>query len=791
MRFRPDRLMLRGRACALAAAAALVVASQATAASQAAPADQGAFASGTASAAPIPAPDATPHRPRIGLVLAGGGAKGGAHVGVLKVLEEMHVPVDCIAGTSMGALVGGGYASGIPAADLEKFLVGIDWPKVIGGQGLRELAPIEQKRDGVTYSNNLDLGLRDREIVVPGGLVNTSGVDDLLRSYVANSRSQSDFSKLPIPYRAVATDMVSGEMVVLGSGDLPTAMRASMAIPGFFAPVHLDNYILNDGGMVRNLPVDVARNLCADVVIVVNLVVQPTTPDKLQTATQLAGRAMDVMLEANVRLQLQTLKPGDVRIDVHMGDIGTADFERVPETIPLGEKAARAAAGELAKYSVPPEQYAAWRQHVTTGQEIDARVADVQIEGLEWMNPAYLGDPHRHQAGRPGGQPAHQRAGARDVGAEGPRIGGLPADRRPEEPDAAVAAEGEELGPEFRAVRPRAVRYDEQRLGFRALREDRPPLAEFPRPAVAQRDPARDEQHPLDQPLPAARRRPGLLRGTEDFFYDRTYENVYVDQDRIANYRFDDFGGDVDFGINFGTRAQLRLGYLYTNRDVTVDTGSPDLGEVHATDAGIVSQAVYDTRDTAFNPTHGIVGAIEYMRSDTSMGADRDWERIEAGLGIAVPVRGDIVWLTAAGGTGFNSDLPVDRDFAIGGPGSFPGLPLDSVRAPEYWTVNGSYLWKVKDIQSIRGQALYAGMRLETGEVDQWEQLEGTAAHLRRLRIHRGPHHGGSTHHRRGRNLAEHLDPVARDRPPGRHRHDPGKGHLPLRALLQRNTAEI
>jgi NTE family protein len=208
-------------------------------------------------------------------------------------------------------------------------------------------------------------------------------------------------------------------------------------------------------------------------------------------------------------------------------------------------------------------------------------------------------------------------------------------------------------------------------------------------------------------------------------FATRAYENLYVDNKRIANYRFDNLGANLDFGVNFNTSAQLRVGYLYTKRDVTVDTGSPELGTVHSVDAGIVSEAVYDTRDTAFNPTRGIVGAIEYMRSDTSMGAERDWERIEAGLGIAVPFRGDIVWVTAAGGTAFNSDLPVDRDFALGGPGSFPGLPLNSVRAPEYWTVNGSYLWKLKDIQSIRGQALYAGMRLETGEIDQWSDSKG------------------------------------------------------------------
>src|SRR5688572_8863465 len=136
-------------------------------------------------------------RPRLGLVLAGGGAKGGAHVGVLKVLEELHVPIDCIAGTSMGALVGGGYASGIPAADLEKFVTTIDWKKVVGSQGRRELEPIEQKRAGATYSNEFEFGLGQGALHVPGGLVNTSNVEDLLRSYVASARLETNFDRLP------------------------------------------------------------------------------------------------------------------------------------------------------------------------------------------------------------------------------------------------------------------------------------------------------------------------------------------------------------------------------------------------------------------------------------------------------------------------------------------------------------------------------------------------------------------------------------------------------------------
>src|SRR5689334_16291868 len=137
-------------------------------------------------------------RPRVGLVLAGGGAKGGAHVGVLKVLEEMHVPIDCIAGTSMGALVGGGYAAGMPAAELEKFVTTINWGKVVGSQGRRDLEPIEQKRAGATYSNEFEFGITDSGVTLPGGLVNTSNIEDLLRSYVATARMQDQFDKLPI-----------------------------------------------------------------------------------------------------------------------------------------------------------------------------------------------------------------------------------------------------------------------------------------------------------------------------------------------------------------------------------------------------------------------------------------------------------------------------------------------------------------------------------------------------------------------------------------------------------------
>ena len=512
MRLTLDRATL---AAATAATSALILTVCAGVAAAETPTQQGqpAFSSQPPPAVPGAPVTDTGRRPRVGLVLAGGGAKGGAHVGVLKVLEQMHVPVDCIAGTSMGALVGGGYASGINAAGMEHFLLGIDWPKVVGGVGQWEKQPIEQKRGGVTYSNQLDMGLKDKHVVMPPGLIDTSGIDDLLRTYVAQSRNVSNFDQLPIPYRAVATDMVSGQMVVLSDGDLATAMRASMAIPGAFAPVRLGDYILNDGGMVRNLPIDVARNVCADVVIAVNLVTEPIKPDNLQTATQLAGRAMDVMLEANVRLQLQTLKPGDVLVNVYVGDIGTADFTRVPDTIPLGEKAARAVADQLARYAVPEPEFMAWRERVTKEPGIRCAPGQRRIQGPRMGEP---GIPcHAVQTSAPATSwtaSASVRKPARCRRSRTSNRSATSIDGRSGEPDAEVVAEGEELGPELPQVRPRPLRIRGRRLRLRVLPAAGASLAEFAGTAVAQRGAARLQHHAVVDAVPATRHRAAVLR---------------------------------------------------------------------------------------------------------------------------------------------------------------------------------------------------------------------------------------------------------------------------------------
>lgn len=655
-------------------------------------------------------------RPHLGLVLAGGGAKGGAHVGVLKVLEELRVPIDCIAGTSMGALVGGGYASGIPAKDLEKFVVGIDWKKVVGSQGRRELQPIEQKRAGPTYSNDLELGITADGVTTPGGLISTSNVDDLLRSYVASARLGTDFDELPIPYRAVATDMVTGAMVALDGGDLATAMRASMAIPGAFAPVIMDDKILSDGGLVRNIPIDVARDLCADVVIVVNLVEPAADPNRLRSATQLLSRTMDVMIEANETLQLQTLRPTDVLINVKMGTITTADFERVPETVPLGESATRAMAGALERYAVPEAQYLTWRDSVTTSQRIEARLAGVRFEGLKRVNPEYLARNERVKAGdvidtAAISLEAQRMSALQDFDSVGYRLDG---DRQ--SPTLTWLPREKNWGPDYLTLDLGAYASQDGDLRFALYgRHVRTWINSL---GAQWRNEVQVGGQTLlatsfFQPLDAAHR----FFVEPRVFYSRSIEDVFREDERIARYEFADFGAQLDVGVNLGRYAQGRIGYIYDSRRVEVDIGSPLMPESSPVDAGMMVTAEFDSRDTAFSPTRGIAAAFEYLQTERSLGADRHWERAELGVGVAVPFRRDVLWVTLAGGSALSGDLPPDRTFALGGPGSFPGLEVGELRVGGYWTLGTSYLWKVRDVLPVRNLALYLGARIAGGAV--------------------------------------------------------------------------
>ena len=312
-------------------------------------------------------------RPRIGLVLSGGGARGLAHVGVLKVLEEAGVPVDVIAGTSMGAIIGGLYASGMTASEIEKEILELEWGGLFDSREPRQMLSQRRKEEDFLFSPVLRLGFRDGEFRLPTGAVSTRALETMLRRYTLPARHLASFDGLPTPFRAVATDMETGEAVVMDHGDLAAALRASMSVPGFFSPLELDGRILGDGGLVNNLPVDVARRMGADVVIAVNIGTPLAGRESLTSVLGITAQMVHILTEQNVRASIASLTAQDLLLQPPLGRLTSADFDQAEALVGLGQDHARAAMASLERFAVPRDAYRAWSAE--RQQAFDQRLA--------------------------------------------------------------------------------------------------------------------------------------------------------------------------------------------------------------------------------------------------------------------------------------------------------------------------------------------------------------------------------------------------------------------------------
>jgi NTE family protein len=265
-------------------------------------------------------------RPRIGLVLSGGGARGAAHIGVLKVLEENHVPVDAIAGTSMGAVVGGLYASGLSAEDIERIMTSVDWQDAFRDRPARSDLNFRRKLEDQNFLVKLPLGLKGRRFRLPRGLVQGQKLTQILRGLTLPVAQVQRFDDLAIPFRAIATDIVTGDRVVLDRGDLTTAMRASLSAPGVFSPVESDGRMLVDGGLSSNLPIDVAREMDVDILIVVDCGFPLLERNKLVSVATVTNQMLAILIRHNAADQRKTLTSRDVIIDPALGDFSSLDF---------------------------------------------------------------------------------------------------------------------------------------------------------------------------------------------------------------------------------------------------------------------------------------------------------------------------------------------------------------------------------------------------------------------------------------------------------------------------------
>ncbi len=343
------------------------------------------------------APVAEAQRPRICLALGGGGARGMAHLGILRLLDEMRIPVDCVAGTSIGSIVGGLYALGFSQEEMEEVVLTTDWEAMFSDRPPRREMTHRRRQDDLSQMIELDVGVDSSGLKIPRGLIQGQNMLVFLRRLSKDYALVKNFDDFPVPFRAVATDIETGESVAIGSGDLSRAVRASIGIPALLAPAEIDGRWLVDGGLFANVPVDAAHSMGAEVVIAVDVGFPTRTREELASAIEIADQTVTLMMRKGTVEQLKKLGEGDVIIVPELGNTSSAAFDSAIELMEIGYQAGRAMADSLARYSLGPDEYAAHlkargkRIRVASVPvvkdievEVDSRISDKAI--LAWMS---------------------------------------------------------------------------------------------------------------------------------------------------------------------------------------------------------------------------------------------------------------------------------------------------------------------------------------------------------------------------------------------------------------------
>lgn len=305
-------------------------------------------------------PSLAAERLKIGVVLSGGGAKGAAHVGVLKILEEHNIPVDYIAGTSIGAYVAGMYSLGYSASEVEAIMMGVNWDSGYSDTIPRNILSYRDKQLRDRYNIPLNIGYNEGQVRAPSGLLRGQTMSQLLRQSTDLVQQFGHFDDLAIPYRAVATDLETSLPVVISHGSMVKAMQASATVPGALQPAQIEGKLLVDGGIANNMPVDVVKAMGADIIIAVDIGSPLVKKDKLDSTIAVLDQLSNFLTNASTAKQKELLTDKDVLIRPAIDALSTTDFTIMPLALTLGKEAANGQLYKLSSMSVSPEEYAAY-----------------------------------------------------------------------------------------------------------------------------------------------------------------------------------------------------------------------------------------------------------------------------------------------------------------------------------------------------------------------------------------------------------------------------------------------
>jgi NTE family protein len=663
-----------------------------------------------------------PARPRIGLVLSGGGARGLAHVGVLEALEELRIPVDAIAGTSMGAVVGGLYASGMTPAEIDALLRGMDWSSAFRDRPARNTLNFRRKQDDREFLVRFPLGVQGGSFRVPRGLIQGQRLTQTLRLETLPVAAIEDFDKLPTPFRAVAADLETGARVVLGSGDLTSAMRASMSAPGVFAPVEVDGRLLVDGGIVENLPVDVAKALGVDVIIAVDVGFQPVGRKELTSALAVSNQAVTIMMQRETGRQRSLLDAGDVLIAPDLGNLQSTDFTAAERLIGLGLAATRASADRLAKLSVDDarwQQYVAARSGTGTEETVVHFVrTDARSERYENRIQAELGPVI--------GQPL-------DPKAMDERLSHFYGSDNFEALDYRLVHDGTLTGIEVSARQkswgPNFLRFglelqDDFQGGSSFNAGVRAQVTEVNRYGAEWQTDLQIGENPLFrtefyQPIGYASDWFVVPR----FTYERKNLDIFAGDRRLATYRIRNSDLEFDFGREFGSWGEFRAGVIRGNgaRDILVgDPADPDLPPREEFDRGeFMARFSVDLLDDVYFPRQGELFTLRWNGPREALGAASDADRLSFDWTAARSFGRNTLILAAAGGAHFSGPTDQVQDwYSLGGLFNLSGLARDQISGPQFGIAQAIAYRRIGSGQEgLFDVPTYLGFSVELGNV--------------------------------------------------------------------------
>jgi NTE family protein len=656
-------------------------------------------------------------RPKIGLVLSGGGALGAAHIGVLKVLDELRVPIYCVTGTSMGGVVGGLHAAGYAPDELEDIILDIDWRTLLDDRPPRRRVPFRQKVDDLTFLTRLEMGFNRGKFQLPAALIQGQKLDFLLQALTVHTVGIGSFDDLPIPFRTVATDLETGAAVVLKSGDLARAIRASMAVPGVFAPSVIDNRVLVDGGLVDNLPVDLAREMGADVVIAVDVGEPLRTRQDLDSLTRVAGQVVSMMIRRNVDRQIAA---ADLVLFPDMEGFGAADFHRADRMIPLGEAVARASAEDLGVYSVSESEYAELRSRLMRRDVVEPTIVSVQVAASSRADPDFLFARVRT---RPG-DPLDANAIARDLErlyaegdyervtfyltkVEGGYVLHIEADEKSWGPH--VMRFGLNLTADFEGESDFNARANYTLTRLNRLRAETKVAIQVGGENLLAAE--------FYQPLHSS----GRIFVAPTLTVTKAGTSTTPVGGVFGGLTVSTLDSGLDLGLSLREWGELRVGVTRGNGRARPKQSSV-LPDSDFDTGGLRARLILDQLDNPNFPRNGWIANAELLSAREYLGSDADYESLRSGVfGAASWGRHTLLGSLEYDGA-LGTDLPVFEQFSLGGLFRLSGYPTGSFVGPYLGLAIASYYYQLGDFGTSIVSGIYAGASLEAGNV--WQHRD-------------------------------------------------------------------